>query len=405
MKKAIKLIKIIGIFLISLFLITFIWYLIERASGSNSANSFAEFLMYLLGYGEVKSKFVLSKTVFTVIGLLSVTLLSSAFTVSLFDLRRKLKIFPDIIITKSEANSFRYTIAMASNRKDIYNIRLRLMCDTEDEVYYEDFFVPYLSKSSKIKLIIQDVLPGTVVYDYLRAAVAKNDDSACLLLVASYIDMGNGQEYTICNRYRYEEEKFIFVRSESENILCNYTDLSDNLIKKIEQTSDEEMKACAESFLRNDSFAADLSQITTICSEDIDVKKEGRKFTADLHMNGRKEYKPDDFCMVCIPKPFGGDWSIYRRLSGSLEFDYSVSENTSILVEIKGEHKIKLPYTDHLELKPTNGTEHFSFDFSGYEQNQLKNIEEICFTAFYKNTCNNTHSGSFMISDLNVKIK
>lgn len=405
MNKATKLIKIIGIFLISLFIITFIWYFIERATGSNSADSFAEFLMYLLGYGEVKSKFILSKTVFTVIGLLSVTLLSSVFTVSLFDLRRKLKISPDIIIAENEANSFSYTIAMASNRKDIYNIQLRLICDTDDEVCYEDFFVPYLSKSSKIKLINKDVLPGTVIYDYLRAAIAKNNNSACLLLVASYIDMGNGQEYTICNRYRYDEEKFIFVHRESENILCDYTDLSDNLIKKIEQTSDEEIKARAGSFIRNDSFSADLSQIATICSEDIDVTKEGGNFTADFHMNSREEYKPDDFCMLCLPKPFGGDWSIYRKLGGSLEFDYRVSEGTSILVEIKGEHKIKLPYTDHLELKPTKGTEHFSFDFSGYEQNQLKNIEEICFTVFYKNTSKNTHSGSFMISDLNVKIK
>ena len=103
-----KILKIILVFFLALGIIGLIWYAIELAilGKDEAAVPFVDFVLYLLGFGDINSKDHYLQTAFSTLGLFAVTLLSSVFTVNLFDLRSKVKISPKIIIkSKSQAQS------------------------------------------------------------------------------------------------------------------------------------------------------------------------------------------------------------------------------------------------------------------------------------------------------------
>lgn len=206
MQKIKKLIKIIGLFLVSFLLITLIWYIVERSFANNTSGSFFDFLLYLLGYGDVKSTFELSKVFFTIFGLLAVTLLSSVFTVNLFELRNKLNINPKLLVFKKDAESFDSAVLLHANRKDICDVKMNLIAGIGNEVVSKEYYVPFIPKSAS-RLMRFEIEPGTPVYKFLRSSFTEEGKLIVLMLTASYTDIDTGQQYMICRRFFRNSKK------------------------------------------------------------------------------------------------------------------------------------------------------------------------------------------------------
>jgi hypothetical protein len=100
MKGIWKIVRIILVFFLSLAVIALAWYAIEMSSlqPGEPAIPFIDFVLYLLGFGDLTLEDHYLQAVFSTLGLFAVTLLSSVFTVNLFELRSKVRIGSHLII-------------------------------------------------------------------------------------------------------------------------------------------------------------------------------------------------------------------------------------------------------------------------------------------------------------------
>ena len=123
LKAAWKILKIVLVFFLFLGVIALVWYAIEIATlgKDETAVPFVDFILYLLGFGDVDSKDHYLQTAFSTLGLFAVTLLSSVFTVNLFDLRSKVKISPTIII-KNKNQAIILFLRNGDNRRTLWAI-------------------------------------------------------------------------------------------------------------------------------------------------------------------------------------------------------------------------------------------------------------------------------------------
>ena len=212
MKNIWKILKIIILFFVSLFVISFIWYNIEIALHSNeNANiPFIDYVMYLIGYGEIDICNHYSKTAFSAIGLFCVTLLSSVFTVNLFELRNKAKISPALKIRKTLSGQLIPYVEIKTAGRNVFDIKATLITKIDDCVSEEEKYIPFFSKKS-LNTVKFSIGQGSVLYKYLRSALKGVSDNLTLILKLSYTDIENAQEYAVCKRFCYEDSKKRFL--------------------------------------------------------------------------------------------------------------------------------------------------------------------------------------------------
>ena len=190
-------------FIAFVLLLSAVWYVIDvykfACAGNGLADypdSFFSFLMFIIGYGDVATTSYKWKAIMSVIGLLSVSLLSSIFTVSLFEFRSKMSIKSKMLIGDKDKNNHFALIHIRSKWTDIYNLKLTLLVSCGNEVISEEKYIPFIPKHTD-KTIYYNIAPGTVVYKYLRSFFKTGTVIPILVLTAVYTDIGNGQEYTV----------------------------------------------------------------------------------------------------------------------------------------------------------------------------------------------------------------
>ena len=205
MKAVWKILKIILVFFLFLGVIALAWYAIEIATlgKDETAVPFVDFVLYLLGFGDIDSKDHYLQT-----GLFAGTLLSSVFTVNLFDLRSKVKISSKIIIKSKNQALLKFN----TTGKDVYNLTATLISKCGHDVTTEEQIFPFVAKKSPQELHF-DIVPGTPIYKYLRAAFLKTDSEPQLILTISYTDVESGQEYSMAQKYQYAVEN-------NQDIIC-----------------------------------------------------------------------------------------------------------------------------------------------------------------------------------------
>lgn len=394
MKAIWKIVKIILVFFLSLAIIALAWYAVEIATlGKNETPvPFIDFILYLLGFGDLDSKDHYLQTAFSTLGLFSVTLLSSVFTVNLFELRSKVKIDPIIIVKSKDCAS----IMLKASGKDVYNLTATLIAKCGQDVSIDEQVFPFVPKKSSQELEF-DIAPGTVIYKYLRTVYLKNDENPQLILKIAYTDIESGQEYSMAQKYQYFDNKnqsIVFCEDKSSN---NNESFEKSVRKSIEQNT----------------FDINLATILPCEAEDIDISygyqddnivlSHKETFTATVHMNSNRAYEPQTFTMAVTSDLLGNDWSTYYDLGCALKFDYKIKGDIAVTLELKYGTSNTIKYEQILY--PKSKFQTFTLELQKFNREELKNIKELCFTVFYKDVNPKAPFGSFIIKKCVLEVE
>jgi len=183
MKKIYRILKITGVFFAFLLSVSYIWFLIESAISPEINNvAYMDYLLYLLGYGELDIPDLFGKSFFSIIGLLSLTLLSSVFTVSLFDWRSKLILSDRIVVWDKNPTTHLASALLRCKQRDIYNIRINLIVHCEKDTYSEEYYIPLIPKNTS-HFVDFEIAPGTALYKYLRLYLRTNNTTVEQILL------------------------------------------------------------------------------------------------------------------------------------------------------------------------------------------------------------------------------
>lgn len=418
MKKSIKPLMTVIIFMILLLLITLIWYRIESGQSSDEIpiNSFEDFLIYLLGYGDIQLPNIFSKTVFSIVSLLGLTLFSSIFTVNLFERWDKIKIEPKIFIWNKKSKTNVASVILTNGKKDMYNLNAKLILSYRSQVQTEEKYIPFISKKD-IKSLEFNIAPGTVVYNFLRYNLKGDAVKPVLVFTAAYTDISKGHEYTVCKKYQYfDKNRSDIFFSPNSVFKAPYEQISHHILKEIEKKADPGLEKKVQNYILNNSFNIDLSSAIPINAEDIDISygyslnnfdlPPNKAFEAKVHMTERVSYNPSDFCIACVVGPLGSDWIKYYDLGCSLNFNYFIDSNITVTLEIKcALLDSDKENTIFFNLMPNDDFEKFTLKLNKYEREMFRTVSELCFTVFYKNTDAENHTGHFVISSCALEIE
>lgn len=414
MKKIYRILKITGVFFAFLLSVSYIWFLIESAISPEINNvAYMDYLLYLLGYGELDIPDLFGKSFFSIIGLLSLTLLSSVFTVSLFDWRSKLILSDRIVVWDKNPTTHLASALLRCKQRDIYNIRINLIVHCEKDTYSEEYYIPLIPKNTS-HFVDFEIAPGTALYKYLRLFLRTNNTKPVVIITATYTDISNAEEYTICQKYQYsdndKDSNIVFTNSSS--LRGNYYQISQKVFDAISLAQSNEYANEMKLYVENNTFGIDLMQAKEINSENIKIDygstvEDGtiisaeRAFNAKVSFKKDKEYEPCDFGMICIKNPLGAAWQKYYDLNCSLEFKMKTSHDMSVTLELKRSDGYKVIDT---ELKGTGEYENYSFDLSQYPREFFETVTELCFTAFYKDVKSEDLKGCFSVMDCELVV-
>ena len=389
-----RILRILLVFFLFLGMIALAWYAIEAATAGKgeSAVPFVDFILYLLGFGDVDSKDHYLQTVFSTLGLFAVTLLSSVFTVSLFDLRSKVRISPKLIVKSKN----RACLPLNTAGKDVYNLTATLIAKCGQDITTEAELFPFIEKKTAQKLNFE-IAPGTPSYKYLRAVYRNAEPEPQLILTVSYTDIESGQEYTMAQKYQYSTGKnrdILFCEEEG----CGHND---------------SLEATVRDHITGNTFEVDLSAIRPCEAEDIDISygHQGpeqtlsckRTFRAKVHMNGNRTYEPGTFTMAVTDDLLGNDWTVYYDLGCALKFDYMVHDDIAVTMELKyGVDKILV---HEQKLRPTDDFQAYALNLRQLSYEELRNVRELCFTVFYKDVDPKDPTGSFVIKNCVLEVE
>lgn len=394
MKAIWKILKIVLVFFLFLGIIALAWYAIEIATlgKDETAVPFVDFILYLLGFGDINSKDHYLQTAFSTLGLFAVTLLSSVFTVNLFDLRSKVKIHPKIIIESKN----RAVLKLNTAGKDVYNLTATLISKCGQDVTTEEQLYPFIAKKASQKLNFE-IAPGAPIYKYLRAAYLQTDLEAQLILTISYTDIESGQEYAMAQKYQYSTSKNrAIVFSGDEGSVHN-----DSFEKTIKDS------------ITNNTFEINLASIWPCEAEDIDLSygyqdskitlSHKQAFQANVHMNGSRTYEPLTFTMAVTNDLLGNDWTTYCDLGCALKFDYMVDGDIAVTMELKygTDNAIK----HEQKLRPKSDFQTYALKLQELSYEELHNVRELCFTVFYKDVNSENPTGNFVIKNCVLEVE
>lgn len=390
MKGIWKIVRIILVFFLSLAVIALAWYAIEMSSlqPGESAIPFIDFVLYLLGFGDLTLEDHYLQAVFSTLGLFAVTLLSSVFTVNLFELRSKVRIGSHLII-KSKRSA---KVELRSAGRDIYDLTAKLICKCGRDVTAEEQQFPFVAKKSSQELTFE-IVPGSVIYKYLRAEYL---DPACepqLILTVTYTDIETGQEYTMAKKYQYTCDR-------KSQIL-------------FDQTHSPELEAAVRQNVESGTFYINLASVVPCNAEDIDLTygdksapqklSQKQAFRAAVHMDSHKTYVPGDFTMAVTKDLLGNDWTTYYDLGCALKFSYKVEGDMAVTMELKSGAANRI-----IKTKKLRGSDEFAdcvLDLRSFSREDLEQVSELCFTVFYKDVDPRDPTGSFTIRNCMLQVE
>jgi len=394
MKSVWKICKIILLFFISLTVFSMIWFLLDTDHATNAP--LVDYMLYLIGYGELDMVNHYSKALFSALGLFAVTLLSSVFTVNLFELRNRAKILPHITVTVDDDAPYTAQVGIKTYNKNIYDVKASLIATVGDEAFSDERYVPVIPKKSS-RSITYEIKPGSTLYTYLRAAIAQTVSDTTLLLTLTYTDADNGQEYRLCQKFAYDgtEPSFLFTSPDS--------------------AAAEELQKRLDTYIRRHSFPLNLLKAQPINGEDIRITygyqdenstyPNHAAFKAQVDMTDRDQCESDHFTMACIKDLADNDWRPYADMGCCLAFDYKIDDPMAVTLELKyGEHAV-LVHSDVLRPSSTFRRHTISLNSSDLQVQQLSYVREICFTVFYRDLRPDNPTGTFVVKNCVIEIE
>ena len=383
MKQIKKIIQIILVFFIALLFISFVWYGINTLTSPQKEASipFIDYVLYMLGFGDLNVADHYMQTAFSVLGLFAVTLLSSVFTVSLFELRSKVKLAQHILVV-SETGA---ELALHTSGKDVYHLTATMISKCGDEITTLEQYFPFVGKKESLNLRYE-IAPGTPIYKYLRGVYTHTPEKKHLILTVSYTDIESGQVYSMAQKYLWggDEKGFVFAAPE----------------EKVQQK------------ILQQTFRVNLAGVWPCEAEDIDLSygyqqgdrtwQQNEAFVARVHMTGKEHYEPGNFTMAVATDLLGNDWTKYYDLGCALKFACKVQGDIALTMELK--YGDKCAGVLNHKFLPSDEFENFVLHLQELDREKLKHVEELCFTVFYRDVDVHHPVGEFVIRDCVLEV-
>lgn len=399
-----RILVIIISFSIAFFFISLAWFLLDTGffvrlgnEISNYPNSLSDFLLYLIGYGDVVVYNSALKIFITMFSVLLLALLSSVLTVSLFEWQEKLKINRSAILYKNAYDEIQGLFLFSTRNRDLYDVKITLHLTNGSSNYEMEKSIAYLPKKKSFPIVFKAEF-GSVIYRFLKAFADKRSENVQLVCMVSYIDSKSGQNYTACKEFKMfpeGEANCIYPVLEKVDV-----DKGTNLTSYFKQikTKAVNLKAFDNGFYSNE-YVFDISSANVICAENIKMSFENNESTVKGAVKFlSKNRNADDFGMIMFSNPFTKDWNLFKEYKGTLCFDAFVEGDITLLFEFKkvdGSSIIKnVP-----KFKSSNEWQHFEFQLLKLSDDELCDVKELCFTV--KDT-SFSRKGSFKIKNLEI---
>lgn len=371
-ERAAKLVVGVMFFIFIFLSLTLIGYFVEVKLLGESIYSYMDYLLYLLGYGDIGDSDIWFRLFFSVASLIALSLLSSACTVTWLESRRILSLGEQIIIRETEEGGFVAAVRLKSKKRDVYGAKIALIINASDKAYSEETDVVYIPKNDVAEAVFEIGL-NSVVYKYFRQVFAQGATGAELVVTAAYSDIVSGESFSACRKYTCGDPSgFAFLSQE-------------------ERDSTERFRA----FVLQDCFPIDLSE-----AEVLDSTHNLRSAYAEMGcfpiaFHREKEYKNGDFQMLFVPIPEVSEWGVYHDMGCKLTITLGITEDICVAVEIKRTDGSILKVKGNRCL--TREQASLSVDLADYKRSTWENIKELCFTVFYENVSTPDKCGTVVI--------
>ena len=400
-KKHLNLIVYVLLFIGITSCLTFLWYIIEKSIDNSQNLFFSDFILYVWGYGDIAGTDKILKTIFAIVGILSVSLLSSIITVNLLYPHHTAKLSDYMHIWTDDFEHTFGSILLKSTSANIFNVKVVLQYSNENKIQYEERYIPLLNNHSVYKIDFE-IKPNSAIFNYARS-ILKYNESATLVILVSYIDDGISQEQTFLKKYslsKYFKEESSIVIDNSK--LLKLKNISYKNFQKLHKDDNIEYTSYFEKLIQSNSIPIDIYTARLINPEfsslEFDVAPATNRQIADISIDksqflSKIQLQEDvnfkhEFTMVCIQAPLGGNWKDYYDLNCTFGFDIYVSGNMSVTLELKnslGQPIISPCPTFH----NSDGYEHFSVKLRSFSMEKWQDVNEICFTTFFKDIKDN----------------
>lgn len=399
-----RILVIIISFSVAFLFVALAWFLLDAGffirlgNGiENYPNSLSDFLLYLIGYGDIAVYSTGLKIFITMFSVLLLALLSSVLTVSLFEWQEKLKINPSAVLYKNAYDEIYGLFVISTRQRDLYDVKITLHLTVANSNYEVEKTIAYLPKNKSFPIVFKAEF-GSVLYRFLKSYADNKTENTLLVCMVSYVDSKNGQNYISCKEFKlFPENGSNCIYPVLEIIDINGKKELPSFLKQL-KTKAVALKTFDDSFC-SDDYVFDLSLANKICSENIKMSFENNNTVIKGDVKFSSETRnPDAFGMIVLDNPYTKDWVLFKEFNGILCFDTFVEGDITLLFEFKkldGSLIVKrIP-----EFKSNGEWQHFEYQLSQLSDDDLCDVKELCFTV--KDT-SYLRKGAFKIKNLEI---
>lgn len=349
-------------FFVFIFLsLTLIGYFIEIKLIGESIYSYIDYLLYLLGYGDIENANIWFRLFFSVASLIALSLLSSACTVTWLESRRILSLGDQIVVRQTGGDEFVAAVRLNSKKRDVYSAKIALIINVGNKSYFEDTDVVYIPKNHFAEAVF-DVGLNSVIYKYFNRSLAGGKDKAELVVTATYSDIVSGEEFSVCKKYSRENPSdFIFVS---------------------ERRKDADAEKSFRAFVGKTRFPVDFSDAEILDSTHSQRSAYRDEGCFKVDFGSKENYKNGDFQMLFVPIPEVSEWGVYHDMKCKLHVKLALEEDVTVTLEIKKTDGTTLKLEGGNKLSKGSAT--LTVDLAKYKRSTWESIKELCFTVFYE---------------------
>lgn len=417
-----KIALIFSVFIAFAFIVSGIWYWIEynqytsvQTTKSNYPYTLNEFFLYVIGYNDIDAENQIGKSIFSLICLLGTTLLSSIFTVSLFEFRSKLLLNKKAIIWQDTDDNKVVSFSIESKNYDLYNVVVSLNISYGIHHYQEERTITYLPKKKCLPIDF-DIKVGSVPYRYLRNYFKDEISDTIMVCMVSYVDSESGTSYTICSEYSIDDigKKSTIIFNQNPMFKNDYDGFTKDQYKNSLLACDDEFKQSIKEYILN-NVVFNLCNVQAIRAENINLftnsyhdRRGGKEddpnanaFYAKVHFDSEIQNK-DDYGMILLNYDPNFNWQYYYENNAVIMFDIFVKGPITVVFEIKGSEKKRYDKTvEELSFNATREYMHIEFNLQKISENDWSKITELCFTVFDRTL---DRKGSFSVKNFEIVV-
>lgn len=370
---------VFGGFVLIFALATCIGYFIEVKWLNDLEYTYNDYLLYLLGYGDLENVNTVFKLIFSIGSLTILTLFSSACTVTWLESKKNLVLSDHIVISKNDNNMFTAGLQLKSGKRDVFGAKVLAIVNVNGKAYSESTEVAYIPKN-KCATANFEIGLNSVIYKHFYESHKRNPDVTELVITVAYSDIVSGAEYTVCEKYSCNDpSNFVFYENP------NFTEKS--------VTTEE---AFTE-FIYQQQFDINFDEAVRIDSKLSNRPKVKKSDRFDINFNTTVNYGDNDFQMLFIPIPEVSNWGVYHDMGCMFQIELLIADDIDITVEIKKSNGSILPL--HCDNKLTQNASVLTVNLGDYRRDTWEDIRELCLTVFKRDVRSQNKEAQFFVKE------